>query len=140
MSDLTVLRAAYRAKLTGDSTIQTLLGAIPGTTPAEYPIFYRRIREEIVVPSLMLSDIGTRPDPTVPLHDRNVRADVFHVDFEKAEAICERIKALWDGQPLTAVGWRVVHWSYLGDGEEEVERGNVIQRAVVYRLLAYEAT
>jgi hypothetical protein len=137
MGDLTTLRTAYRKKLISDTTLTTLLGSIPGTTPPQYPIFYRRIREEIVVPSVMLSDTGTCPDATVPLYDRTVRADVFHVDFEKAEAICARIKALWDGQSLTATGWRVMSFLYAGDGEAEVESGNVIQRVAEFRLLAY---
>lgn len=139
MSDLTDLREAYRAIVTGDATLQGLLRAIEGTTPPQYPIFYGRIRQGIVVPCVMLSDTGTRPDPTVPLHDRNVQADVFHLNFESAEAICDRIKALWDGQPLIATGWRVVFWGYTGDGEGEVAEGDVIQRSVVFRLLAYEA-
>jgi hypothetical protein len=140
MADLTDLREAYRAKLTADATIKTLLGAIPGMTPAQYPIFYRQIRREMLIPSVMLSDAGTLPDLSVPLHDRTVRADVFHEDFERAEAICKRIKALWDDQPLTATGWRVMMFRYTGDGEQGVEEGDVIQRAAEFRLLAYEAT
>lgn len=148
MADLIDLREAYRAKLIGDATIRTLLGPIAGTSPAEYPVFYRKIRREMLVPCLMLSDTGTMPDPTVPLHDRTVRADVFHLDFEQAEAVLARVKTLWDDQartragiaPIAATGWRIAGFLYTGDGEEEVEAGDVIQRVGVFRLLAYEAT
>jgi len=148
MSDLTDLREAYRAKLTADATIKTLLGAIPGMTPAQYPIFYRKIRREILIPSVMLSDAGTLPDLSVPLHDRTVRADVFHEDFERAEAIAARIVTLLDDKkrtaakiaPISATGWRIMVFMYTGDGEQEVEEGDVIQRAAEFRLLAYEAT
>lgn len=148
MSDLTTLREAYRAKLTADSTLQGLLGAIAGISPAQYPVFYRRIRREMLVPSIMLSDTGTLPDPTVPLQDRMIRADVFHTDFEKAEAILARVQTLLDDgkrmkagiAPLTAAGWRIMTITYSGDGEEEVEEGDVIQRVGLFRLLAYDTT
>ncbi len=147
MADLVKLREAYLATLAADATIQTLLGPIPGSSPAAYPIFYKKVRRESIVPAIVIGDLGT-VEPDVPLHTRTIRADVFHTDFEHAEAIAARIRTLWDDQrrtqaglpPVTATGWRIATFHYTGDGEEDVEQGDVIQRAEMFALQAYEAT
>jgi len=133
MSDIVTLREALRLMLTSNSPLTTLLGG-------SY-IYWRRNRGEIAVPCVLLSDSGLVA-ADVPLHDRAVRVEVYHTTVEVAEDIAKLIRGLWKAgvalpQPS---GWKVCHLGFAGDAEQDVEDGDVIQRAMSFRLMAYETT
>jgi len=133
MADVTDIREAVRAKLSGDATLTGMLGS--GDR-----IFYQQVRDDQVVPVVLFSDTGTRPDPLVPLHERALRVTCKHTTFEAAEGILERIRVLLHGKPLTipGTGWRFMGCYVGADDEAPVADGDVIERSLTFRLLAYE--
>lgn len=134
MADVTDVRAALRSKMINDTTLKSLMG---GTVQA----FNHPPRQPKAVPAIVFWDMGTRPDVTVPLHDRTVTIQAWATKYEDAEGISKRLRALFDKQPLTISGngWRFQGMYWTDDVDEPLEEGiDYVSRTQRFRLLVYE--
>ena len=127
------IRKAVRAVLTGSAPLTALLGT--GDR-----IFYGVVRKPAVFPSIVLGDVGTRPDVTVPLHLRTFTVDIFANSFEQAEGIATVVKNVLDGHPPTSVGWKMNVFHLTAEREALVDEGDIITKTVEFSYSAYDVT
>ena len=133
MADVTDVRKAVLAKLLADTTLTALLGT--GTR-----IFHVSARRGETHPALVYQDTGTRPDETVPMHERTFRFSAFHSTADAADQVLDRVRFLLHDKPLTITGpgWRFMGCRALADEGEPIEDGDVLSRSATLRMILYE--
>ena len=133
-ADLSDIRTAIRAVLTGSSALSTLLGGSDR-------IFYGRVRKAAVLPSVVMFDAGTRPDVTVPLHVRTLTVEIFANNYDQAEEIAKTIRGLLDGTPPNpGASWRMNVFHFSAEREAPVEEGDIVNKSLDFSYSAYDIT
>lgn len=134
-ADLTEVRVAIRDILVGDAALLTLLNGQPR-------VFYLRVRRTADIPAITFFDIGDRPDIQVPFMERTLTFDVWHNNFEEAEAIATRIRTLLDKReiPVPSGNWLVNIIWFDGDREGPFEDGDLVQKTLDFRFSVYDLT
>lgn len=134
-ADITQVRVAIRKILVDDAT---LLGLLDG----QARVFYLRVRRAADIPAITFTDTGDRPDIQTPYQVRALTFDIWHNNFEKAEAIATRIRTLLDKQaiPIPSGDFLVNIVWYESDREGPLEEGDLVQKTLEFRYSMYDLT
>lgn len=134
-ADITQVRIAIRKILIEDATLLGLLNGEPR-------VFYLRVRRAADIPSVTFADIGDRPDIQTPYQVRTLTFDIWHNNFEDAEAIATRIRTLLDKRevPIPSGDFLVNIIWYESDREGPLEEGDLVQKTVEFRFSMYDLT
>ena len=134
-ADITQVRVAIRGILIGDATLLSLLNGQPR-------VFYLRVRRSAEIPAITFIDSGDRPDVQTPFQTRILTFDIWHNNFEDAEAIATRIKTLLDKQsiPIPSGDFLVNIVWFDSDRDGPLEEGDLVQRTLEFRYSMYDLT
>lgn len=132
---VSAIRKAIVAKLTADTTLQSLMG---GTVR----VSYRPTRKPIQLPIITMFDFGDRADEITPLWDRNHQIDAWSDDLDNAEDIAQRVKELLDHQGLTLTGseGQVDRIHAVAELDATQEDADLARKTIRFRVLATDYT
>lgn len=132
---LVYFRRTLLRRLKADTLLQGYLGDNANNPLA---IIYRMARETVAVPGIAFFDFGTRPDATVPLHNRRMQVDLWHTDADLVEEMAVRAdQVLREAGPVTHALF-AAHLRLLSDRDNLVPEGSLTRKTLEYVILAYE--